>query len=597
MPVIFANPLGFLALLGIPAILLIHFLQRESRKLPISTLFLLEHIDRQSIKGRKFDRLRSSIPLWLQLLSVFILTWLLVQPRWTSERSVQRVVLIIDSSASMAAFQDRLAAELTAAIPPLTSAVATTEYRLVESQLRGDNLYSGTEFSGLLTALQSWNPSDSAHSPETALRVGRSLAGSDGTLIFATDHPRETLPFGTVQLSIGEAIDNVGFAGHRIESEGEDAETSWQVTVRNYSETPQSREWLLAAGEQRTAFRTIDLGPGETRILKGKFPAGASQIQLLIKPDAFPLDDQRFLLIPEAKELTISRTGDANIEAAVAGIIESLPNTPQSAPGETPDLVFATYNPLSPAPLPPRSITFLNQQQVPQSYFSGPIVKANHPLMKDLDWQGLIAKKTASLPATEGQTVLLWQGERPLIILRRGEGIRQLIFNFDVLNSNAARLPSFIVLIHRFVNQLRTEKVGSEAANVELRQDLRIAIDTDANAAPLSFKTGSATAGIPASRAGSLRAPDTPGFFEIRQGSELRFRGAGNFADTREADFSEAATYSELKALPAKITENRTVSDPRWQLWLLTILALILTAWALINRNAQSKKPEPHSPI
>ncbi len=593
MPVIFANPLGFLALLGIPAILLIHFLQRESRRLPISTLFLLEHIDRQSIKGRKFDRLRSSIPLWLQLLSVLILTWLLVQPRWTSERSVQRVVLIIDSSASMAAFQERLAEELTAAIPPLTSAVATTEYRLVESQLRGDNLYSGTDFSALLTALESWHPSDSAHSPETALRVGRSLAGSEGTLIFVTDHPREMLPFGTVQLSIGEAIDNVGFAGHRIESDG--AETSWQVTVRNYSENPQSREWLLAAGEQRTAFRSIDLGAGETRILKGRFPAGASRIQLLIKPDAFPLDDERFLLIPEAKELTISRTGDANIEASVAEIIESLPNTPQSAAGETPDLVFATYNPLSPAPLPPRSITFLNQQQVPQSYFSGPIVKANHRLMKDLDWQGLIAKKTAALPAIEGETVLLWQGERPLIMMRRGEGVRQLIFNFDVLNSNAARLPSFIVLIHRFVNELRAEKIGSETANVELRQDLKIAIDTGDDAAPLSIKVGSNAAEIPPARAGALKAPDTPGFFEIRQGDELRFHGAGNFADTREADFTEAALYSELEALPAKITENRTVDDPRWQLWLLVILAAILAAWALINRSDQRKEPQLHS--
>lgn len=590
MPIIFATPLGFLALLGIPAILLIHFLQRESRRLPVSTLFLLESIDRQSIKGRKFDRLRSSIPLWLQLLSVIILTWLLVQPRWTSDRSLQRVVLIIDSSASMAAFKDRLADELTAAIPPLTSAVATTEYRLVESQLRGDNLYSGTEFSALLAVLDSWNPSDSAHSPESALRVGRSLAGFEGTLVFVTDSPRDSLPFGTVQLSIGEAVDNVGFAGHRIEPEG--TETSWQVTVRNYSSNPQSREWLLAAGEQRTTFRTIDLKPGETRTLKGKFPTGAKQIQLLLKPDAFPLDDQRFLLIPEAKALTLSRTGDANIEELVAGIIESLPNTPKSEPGAIPDLIFATYNPLAPAALPPRSITFLNQQQVPQGYYSGPIVRANHSLMKDLDLQGLIAKKTASLPATEGQDVLLWQGERPLILLRRSEGVHQLIFNFDVLNSNAARLPSFIVLIHRFVNQLRAEKVGSESANVELRQELRIAIDSGDDAETLNIRSEGTTAEILISRAGSLKASTTPGFFEIRQGIEPRFSGAANFADTREADFSEAAPFSELKALPAEITENKTVSDPWWQLWLLAILAAILTAWALINRRKQGDERE-----
>ncbi|HQW29333.1 MAG TPA: BatA domain-containing protein, partial [Verrucomicrobiales bacterium] len=146
MPLIFANPLGFWALLGIPAVLLIHFLQRESRRLPISTLFLLEHIDRESVKGRQFDRLRQSIPLWLQLLGVMILTWLLAEPRWTSARSVQRVVLVIDSSASMEAFAEEVDQTLREKIPPLTALVGTTEYSLIESAVTGANLYRGTSF-------------------------------------------------------------------------------------------------------------------------------------------------------------------------------------------------------------------------------------------------------------------------------------------------------------------------------------------------------------------------------------------------------------------------------------------------------------------
>ena len=146
------------------------------------------------------------------------------------------------------------------------------------------------------------------------------------------------------------------------------------------------------------------------------------------------------------------------------------------------------------------------------------------------------------------------------------------------------------------MNQLRTEKVGSESDNVELRQRLKIAVDTGEEAAPLGIKTGSNAAEIPPTQAGIIKAPNTPGYFEIRQGNDLRFRGAGNFADTREADFSEAAPYSELKALPAKIAENRTVNDPRWQLWLLAILAAILTAWALINRGDQRKEPELNAP-
>ena len=38
-----ANPWGLLALAAIPAIVAIHFLQEQSRRVRASTLFLLEH--------------------------------------------------------------------------------------------------------------------------------------------------------------------------------------------------------------------------------------------------------------------------------------------------------------------------------------------------------------------------------------------------------------------------------------------------------------------------------------------------------------------------------------------------------------------------
>ncbi len=38
---IILNPWGFLALLGIPIVVYIHMLQRRSKRIPVSTLFLL----------------------------------------------------------------------------------------------------------------------------------------------------------------------------------------------------------------------------------------------------------------------------------------------------------------------------------------------------------------------------------------------------------------------------------------------------------------------------------------------------------------------------------------------------------------------------
>lgn len=585
MPLIFANPPGFWALLGIPAVLLIHFLQRESRRLPVSTLFLLEAVDRESVKGRKFDRFRQSVPLWLQLLGVLILTWLLAEPRWTSARSVQRVVIVIDSSASMEAFTGEVIETMREKIPPLTALVGTTEYSLIESTVTGSNLYRGTSFEELISSLTEWRPSASAHSPEAALRVGRSLAGAEGTLIFVTDHVIEEIPFGSALLSVGSHIANVGFAGLRVDQDGE--KTTWQATLRNYSDAGEARSWFLASGQQRTEPRSVELAPGETRTLQGQFPADGDRLTLVLEPDRFPLDDTLHIVKPTPKPLLVSRAGAPNLEPVVGEIINSLENASQAAAGETPDLVFASYNPLQPGHLPAVSIVFLNQEQVPKQFFAGPIVAANHPLIDDLDWQGLIARSTPSIPLIEGEKVLLWQGNRALVLVREGPGRQQLIFNFDVAHANAPRLPAFVILIHRFVQQVRGEKIGLESLNAELRQSLTPAHHASPGADVLTMVTKGGRLSLAPDKARYLRAPDEPGFFQLLQGDLTLLNASANFADTREADFSGASVFSDLEVLPGKIIERQTVADPFWQLWLVVLSATALLSWSYLNRPAR----------
>lgn len=584
MPLLFANPLGFLALFGIPVVLLIHFLQRESRRLPVSTLFLLDHLDRQSVKGNRFDRLRQSLPLWLQLLGVLILTWLLVEPRWTNAKAVQRVAIVLDSSASMEAFRKELELSLREKVPPLSSAVGTTEYTLIPSTVTGENLYRGTSFEEMMTALRKWSPSAGSHPVEQALRVGRSLAGVEGVLIFATDHPLNTLPFGAALLSVGSPIENAGFAGLRVETDGE--ETVWRATLRNYTNEPLTRHWVLTAGNRKTEPRSVDLAPGEVRTLQGKFPEAADRLSLLLEPDRFRLDDQIFVVRPSPKLLLISRTGAPNIEPVVAGLTNSLENVKQSAPGETPDLVFATYSPLQPSELPPVAIVFLNQEQVPRQFFSGPIVTANDPIVEGLDWQGLIARSTPSIPLIENEKVLLWQGDRALILLREQGAASQLVFNFDVVHANASRLPAFAILIHRFVQRIREGKVGTEVANSELRQPLFVAHDASPGAPPLLLTMDSGRVNIPINPSGQFQAPGAPEFFQVMQGQNLLLDSSANFADTREANFSKAAVISEVDSLPIEISKRQSTADPAWRIWIGITGASLLLCWYSLGRSA-----------
>ena len=55
MDLSFANPAGFWALLALPVVLGIHFLQRQSRRVVTSTLFLFEALNPVSAQGRRVE--------------------------------------------------------------------------------------------------------------------------------------------------------------------------------------------------------------------------------------------------------------------------------------------------------------------------------------------------------------------------------------------------------------------------------------------------------------------------------------------------------------------------------------------------------------
>lgn len=591
MPFLFANSAGFWALLGIPAVLLIHFLHRESRRLPISTLFLLASLEKESTQGRKFDRLRQSVPLWLQLLAVLILTWLLTEPRWTSRQTVQRVALVLDSSASMSAFLDPLKKALQQSIPPLTALVGTTEYSLTESHKSGRTLYRGTSFTELLQSLDTWNPAAPTHSPEPALRVGRSLAGSEGVLIYLTDHLPYQVPYGASVLSIGNPIENVGFAGLRVDTSA-DGET-WQATLRNYSPKAQSRRWFVAIGTQRGEARKAELSATSSLVLKGKFPEGVAQLSLILDPDLFEQDDTLYLVRPSPKPLVVSRESSPDLEALIRSLSDSIENVSIVPESTAADLCFSSYNPLNPTSFPPTSIVFLHQGTLLNRFYPGLLVAANHSLVAELDWQGLIAKSGASIPVLPDENVLLWQGERALILLRETAEGRALIFNFDVANSNAARLPAFVILIHRFIETVRARKIAPESKNGEIGQRLGLPAGLFSLADEITLKSEGIEKKVPSAQAPYLRAPERAGFFQVLASDTLLLDASANFADTREADFTAASTFSDLGTLPGKIQERQTVADPYWQIWILLILFLLLASWYFLHRKKRAAPDFP----
>ena len=580
MNMIIGNPAGWWALLGVPAILLIHCLQSRARRFPSSTLFLLEHVAPESREGRVFERLRSSRQLWLQLLAVCLLTWLLVEPRWQRSDSFQRVVVVVDSSLSMRAFQSGLAPAVSRALHPLARAAATTEWRLLESDADAATLYVGNEVGVLLERLAAWLPSRGTHDPAEALRVARSLAGPDGTLIFVSDRELRRDPAGVYQLAIGRAFAQCGFAGMRVHA-APGGDDRWEVLVRNFSGVPADRTWRVVVDSQVVSKSRVSLPPGAARRLQGTFPPGADRIVLALEPDGFVVDDICPLQRPVPKPLRVSNAVDGSALDLAEKFLATLPAVAPVRRSQSPDLELLSYDPGVIPDTTGSRIAFPREVDFTVVDASGLIVSEEHPLTDGLTWQGLLCAPVGPMEVTDRDQVLLWQGTTPILMERRQGPHRHLVIGFDVVGSNADRTPAFVLLLHRFAESVREAKPAPAAGTVDCDSALAVAMPEATR--PVDLEVEPAIGGDVRTRslpqASAVRTPVTPSFFTIRQDGEVFFRGAATFADPRESDFTAAASFSNVEDRGNLLQREHSRPDALVPVWLACLLGAVLLSW------------------
>jgi Aerotolerance regulator N-terminal len=575
-----ANPLGLLALLGIPAVLAIHFLQRKAVELPISTLFLLERTQRDAVEGRRLERLIPSVPLWMQLLAVMLLTWLLAEPRFQKSGSVQRIAVVLDSSVSMGVFKNEAIARLIAELPAFQGPASSVEFMVLESAPSRPRLYAGSAIGELQAVLEKWQPLDGLTDPTQSLRLARSLVSREGTVIYLTDTPAPSLPFEAKLISVGAPIENVGFTGVTFATE--EGTLVWRALVRNYGNTAAERTWSIQTATGSTEPRSLKLAPGALVTLQSAFPTAAKNVRLVLSADRFSLDDVFPLVAPQPKTLKLFTATSPAFSDLTTKLLRALEAAVPTNDAASADLSIAAYDPRNPVFPAGNSILFITSPTPTATYLKGSILAEVHPLLDNLNWQSLLVRETAQLDRLPSDTVLLWQEKRPLIFLREKPAsatqpaTRQLCFNFDLRLSNAGNQPAFIVLLHRFAESIREAKVAPTAQNLDTSQPLDL---TAAPKIPLQI-TATDLAGKPLpSPIPTSQAPAVPGFLTIRQGDATLLEAAVHFADTREADFRTCGTSDGSLTASSSSIERHTKPDPLWRVWLLLLIAALLVSW------------------
>ncbi len=579
-----ANPAGLWALLGVPAILGVHFLQQRSRPVVTSTWFLIEPLSPRSVGGRTWERLLPSRQLWLQLLAVLVATWLAIEPRWTFPESAQTVVVVLDTSAGMEAFRPAAVAAAAREFAAAAGLAQRTTWVLMSSDPREPVLYRGTARADAEAALARWRPELGAHDLAPALRLAHGLAGEAGRTLLVTD-TKTKVPPGQRAVGVGRPIENVGFAGATIVGRGTVA--TWRAFVQNHSAVSQRRTWWIETAAGRTVPKTLELPPGALVEIDGEFPGGTDQCTVVLEPDEFAADDRLPLVRPQARALSVAVVGDdaaADFVRKVSGTIDGLSlRDPAVATlllarrSET-ELLTETHPGIFwPAPDARQTIPLV----------AAPITAERQPLVDGLNWQGWIGTGPFEYASHAGDTPLLWQEGMTLAFLHTtSRGALQLRLALDWSRSNAARLPAMALLLRRFLEQRRDEQAGPFTANFDALAPLPFA-DTPENASRPGTLTFEPAEGGPAQtrpltavERRAMHAPGRAGFFTLKRGADIVVRGAVQFADAREGDFREAATFfSDQPGERRLALERLTRPDPLATIWLAALMGLVVGSW------------------
>jgi hypothetical protein len=581
MGLMLGNPAGLWLLLGLPAVLAIHFLQNRARRIPVSTLFLLDHLPEENRQGAVFQELRRSLLLWLQLLAVLLATWLLVQPLWQRAESVQSVVFVLDSSHSMQAFRPETQAAVDATSRRLDRLAASTEWTLLASDPRRAPVHTGPRREDLLPALDAWRPDSGAHDPQATLLRAREMAGPEGLVIWVTDHlPPDPWP-GVHLLAVGRPLDQVGFAGATT-TPTSDGGVAWRALLVNHGDSPQTRSLTIDADDQSGTPEEVALAPGEFRTLAGAFPPGVERLLLRLDPDILPIDDQVPLRRPAVRPLHVRYALAEAPREWARRIMATVPGVAEPEPGREADFAWVEVGLTEPLPGTPGVVLLRPPSDAVPT--AGEVVAEDHPLTESLSWQGLLCGVWPGFLPEPGDEVLLWQGGHPLII-RRGSGARaRLILRFDVTASNAPRLPALVLLLHRFAEQVRAALPGTRRENVELDQTLALTPRPDGGLLELRPAEGQGE-GVRRRPGAPLRAPATPGFFQVVQEEVVLFDGAALFADAREADLRRAAARDDTGAASAQAAERHHRADRFTPLWLALLGLTLVGGWAAAGKG------------
>ena len=596
---IFAAPLGLLALLAIPAIVAIHLFRRRFPERRIAGLFLWQPVPQTPEGGGRISTLPITASLLLECLAALALALILSGARLSSAAASTHLVVLLDDSASMGAAdargesaRDRAVRRVLREIEALgrgarVSLIASGDRPAV---IAGPAAYAVEA----QPALDRWKPAAPNHPLAIGIRLARELAGSAGRLMIVSDLPPaargEADVEGALWVSVGVPLTNVGIVGAERSVSPSDGRAAIALTLVNHSDSPTARQLTVLTGNTSILARDVAVPPGISSLTL-PIPSGLPAVRVTLSADALARDNEVTLVEPRPRIVGVAnQLPEGRGRQALAKALGALAAVTQADPGH---LLFVDAASLDTPAIPGVWRVGIGR---PPSGWSGPqeskdfigpfVLEKRHPLLLGVTLGGVVWTGAAPIApgivqpvASAGGTILI--GTRAA---NAGSIASEVLVNLDLSRTNLIRSPDWPILISNLIEVRRQNLPGPERWNYRIGEWVRVRLGRPPKG-PLRFVCGGVERTLPAASQIEFRAPSPGGVVQILEGQDVLFELGVNFFDESEMDLRRQVTadVGALATGPRQRGESGPASDPLFWALLAIATAAMLGNWLILS--------------
>lgn len=468
MKFLYPTALGFLA--SIPIIILMYILKQKFEEREISSLYLWEQVIKDIDVNTPWQRLKSSLPLFLQVLAAALVVFALTDPFLLLKgRSYENVIIVLDNTGSMnAAYEDttrfeegkKRAEKLIKGLRP------GSRITLISSGMQPKvELTSSTDKNEALSKLKNISLSNVSGDINDSVSLVKSISKQYKSYraVFLTDREVDMKDLeGEVQV-LNSYVENISldYISHTKENGGIKA----IVRVNNRSNKTQSREIALYAEDKLFTLKEVELKPKEVKtIYFDSIPANIKYIHAEIsQKDSLLQDNSIYEVVRQAKSQKALLVTEKNV--FVEKIVSSLNNVELYKSNSTDNIMdrydLYIFDGLSPKELPKEgAVMFINPPE------NNALVKVNgtiegglgevlkSPVTKYMDKAHFTVARLSDMEVPYWGSTFLKVNGKAAAFTGEFKGRKTAVLGFDLHSSDFPLISEFPIFMHNLISYL-----------------------------------------------------------------------------------------------------------------------------------------------